>query len=113
MLLQFLASITTFNGISVSTASRKNHTLSIAFVELEWQRFSLPNFTNNDFFARPRIHQLTLNIAPRLDFNVVNTGGVFAGGNQKAAASLEVMKSHFTRWQHGWEQMDPSAAAVQ
>ena len=65
----------------MSGESQKNQTLTIAFVELEWQRFGFSNFMNTDLPARPRIDQLTLNVAPRLDFNVVNTVGIFAGGN--------------------------------
>ena len=67
----------------------KNQAFAVALVELERHGFGFSSFMNNHRFTRPRIHQLTLNVAPRFNFNVINTVGIFAGGNQKTASALE------------------------
>jgi len=68
-----------FDAIRMARLGGKHQAFAIARVQLKWHRLGSFDLVDDDRFARPGIHQLAWVVAPRLDFNVVNTAGVFAG----------------------------------
>ena len=97
----------------MSRDGRKGQAFTVGVVHFHRRGVCLPQFVNDHRFAGPGIHYLTGDAAPGLNFDVVNARGILAGGNQKAAARLEVAKSHFRRRRNGREQINASAAAVE
>jgi hypothetical protein len=78
------------HAVFVAGEGCKRKTFPVALVEVHRHRFGFSDFADDDWFARPGIHQAALVVAPRLELEAANALGVFGGGNQIGTALYEV-----------------------